>query len=168
MIRMGWMTDRTRVIGSTSMLVNMWRIMRMPKHLKTVMEDEIYDARIFAAGPMMWGSVAGRADRVYAMSRASDFEPSAPNIVQCRDADALGREFATSDEKLLVIGGNGVFELMLPYATELHIAETDRTFPGNVRFETWERAEGFELVSEEKWTGGRTLRYQRPVEALDA
>lgn len=167
MIRMGWMTDRTRVIGSTWTLVNTWRIMWMPKALKSVMEDDIYSADYFAAGPMMAGFAAGRAKEVHLFSRKENFVAPAPNVFQCSDPDALAARFATSEEDLLAIGGITVFNLLLPFATRLHIAETDSTYPGNVVFDAWEKAPGFSIVSEVPWNGGRTLTYERSADHIE-
>lgn len=164
MIRLGWMTDSTRVIGSTSMAVNMWRIFRMPAGLKTAMEDDIYRAKTYAAGPMMWKVIGERGKPVYALTRDPKFKAPSPSVTQCADAAELGARYATSEDELLVIGGKRVFELMLPFATTLHIAETTRTFPGNVVFDAWEKAPGFEVVSENAWAGGRTLKLTRPLD----
>lgn len=166
MITMAWMTDKSRVIGSTWTLVNIWRIMWMPKALKSVMEDDLYKADYFAAGPMMAGFATGRAREVYFLSRSEKFVPPAPNAIQCKDAHALGEKWARSENELLVIGGKQAFELLLPYATTLHIAETHKTYPGNVKFDTWEKAPGFELTSSKDWVGGNTLTYTRATDFL--
>lgn len=163
MIRLGWMTDKARVIGARDEKANMARFSVLPVGLKPVMEEEIYVTDYFAVGASMIDILAKTGKTVFAMTTDPDYRHEAPNVIPTTDYTKLVERFAgDTEENLLVAGGKVIFELFLPHADVLHIAEAHELVPGDVVFDAWEKElEKFKLVSDTPWEGGHTLYYKR-------
>lgn len=163
MIRLGWMTDKARVIGARDESANMARFKMLPKGLGPVMEGEIYQTEYFAVGASMIDILAKSGKTVFAMTTDPEFTHEAENVIPTTDYKTLVERFAgDTDEDLLIAGGKVIFELFLPHADVLHIAEADELVPGDVVFDAWDaELDKFALQSDTPWEGGHTLIYKR-------
>lgn len=163
MIRLGWMTDKARVIGARDEAANMERFKVLPKGLPAVMEGEIYQTENFAVGASMIDRLAKTGKTVFAMTTDPEYTHEASNVIPTTDYTTLVDRFGQNeDEHLLVAGGKVIFELFLPSADILHIAESNELVPGDVVFDAWvSETDKFDLKSDTPWEGGHTLYYTR-------
>lgn len=160
MIRIAVMLDKARVIGSSDQEVNQERFQMLPKQLPKAM-GQLYQGQNIAGGESSWKMPTSQAkSNRYVITRNADFDVEGEPIQVITDVNTLIDQYKDSEDELLIVGGLSMFNLFVPYAQRLDIAESDELVPGDVVFDSWEN-EPFTLESEEQWEGFRVLHYRR-------
>ena len=165
MIRLVFMTDPARLVGSSDPQENALRFSQLPRNLNEVM-GALYTTRdaVIAGAPSLVGLQAPgfQGKTRYCLSRSLTEMPveALADIEIVSDLAPLLERYRDGSEELVAIGGYTVLKLLLPHAERLDIAETTETFPGNLVFNAWEDG-SFVEQSNKPWDGGRTLTLER-------
>ena len=162
MIRVVFMTDKERVIGSSSPDENQKRREMMPADLPEVM-DTLYKGQNVAGGESAWlESTKGATNHRYVITRNRNFDVGDNPVHIVDEAFDLVAKYKYSDDELVVVGGLAMFRIFVPHATQLDVVETSELFPGDLVFDNWENLD-FDLQSSEEHNGFRVLHYSREV-----
>lgn len=164
MIRLTFMTDRSRVIGSRDEARPKDQRSIFPDSLRNVAEHLYREVNIAVGSnsvSLLKSPVLTNSDK-FILSSNSNF--SVP--VELYDATVvdspkkLVERFGRSFSILNVIGGAGMLRSMLPYAEELVVIQSDWSLPGDVVFGEWDD-DSFSVARMHRWQGGQTMRYRR-------
>jgi dihydrofolate reductase len=162
MIRVVFMTDKGRVIGSSSQEENQKRHEMMPDGLSAVMED-LYKGDNVAGGESAWlEPTKGATNHRYVITRNRNFDVNDHDVQIVDEAFDLVAQYKYSEDELVIVGGLAMFRVFTPHASRLDVVETDELFPGDIVFDTWEQLD-FELDSTDEHNGFRVLHYKREV-----
>lgn len=160
MIRMAFMTDKAGVIGDSTPERDDARFELLPDRLPEAMA-QLYEAEDVAVGAPTLGALVQAHRNRYVLTRDRAYQPPQffEDIIVCNDYRELVDRYEDSDDELLVVGGKRVFDMFLPHAKRLDVAETDELVPGDLVLSGWKS--DFELESSEQWEGFRVLHYVR-------
>lgn len=94
-------------------------------------------------------------DRVnIVLSRNVSFQND--KVIICRSLEELFQELRKYDEEdIFIIGGEQIYEQLLPYCTEAHVTRIENTYPADKYFINLDKDESWKLVFE-----GETLIYK--------
>lgn len=168
MIILVFMTDKKRVVGGSSLLRNLIRMPFLPMFELSKAMAKIMQGQSIVMGTnstSFYASKAANYQQAYVLTRNQHYKSPNQNLVVCHDLNALVSRYQFSTDDFLVVGGQTLWKLFLPYAASLRIAETHATVPGDLVFSEWEDG-AFELVGSELGKKVSIRHYNRAKPAL--
>ena len=162
MIRVVFMTDKNRVVGSSSKEENQKRLESMPEGLSDVIEG-LYRGENVAGGEAAWlEPTKGATNHRYVITRNRNFDLHDHPVQIVDEAFDLVAQYKYSEDELVIVGGLAMFRVFVPHASRLDVVETSELFPGDLVYDNWEKLD-FELETTEEHNGFRVLHYNREV-----
>lgn len=163
MISLVFMTDKQQVVGGSNLVRNLIRIPFLPmKELSAAMDEIMQGEHIVmgASSVNYYGAKAKNYKEAFVLTRQPNYSTKHNNLQVCTHSEQLIKRYQNSSDTLLVLGGLSMWQLFLPYANELRIAQTHRNVPGDLVFSEWTKS-NFELVKQKQGNKLATLIYQR-------
>lgn len=151
MITLVFATDRARVVGGSTVLRNLWRMPFLPfLELAPAMNSAMTgDYAVMGGGSV--GFYGGRAQNYrlcWLLTSKPDHPAASRGLTLCHDPNDLIARFRDSEDELLVLGGNSLWQRFLPAVSRLRVVETHALVPGDLVFDAWDDG-SFTITSEQ-------------------
>lgn len=140
MIVMVFGTDPSRIVGASSFLGNIARMMSMPiRELKPVMDEFLKGDAIIVGRKTsrFYGGQAPNYNAAYVLSHNPEFQHKKPGWKSITSPEKVIEQFKDSEDVLIVAGGVSVWKLFLPHVHEIRIGEVQKSLPGDLLFDEW-------------------------------
>lgn len=125
-------------------------LQRIPGDMKFFKQLTIHKVVIMGRGT--FDSLPGRTplqDRVNIVLSSTLKDEPGSGLMVCRSLEQLLEEISKYDsDDLCVIGGELIFNLLLPYCTEAYVTKIFKTYPADKYFLDIDRAANWQLASE--------------------
>ncbi len=139
MISMIFAMDRNRTIGQDNKLP--WHLPADLKYFKKVTSGSTV-----IMGRRTYESIGRPLPNRHNIVLTTDRTYVAEGCEVIHDVEAI-QSYASAQEEVFVIGGAGLFSLLLPYASKMHITWINEAFEGDTVLPEWDSKE-WKLVSE--------------------
>lgn len=161
MIKLVFVTDKARVIGSSSEEENTKINSMLPRDLGIAL-GELTDGDNLAGGVNSVDLIKNARKKKFILTRNTHYQPpeGMRDATICNDYLELVDRYKSSIDELIIVGGFTIFRLFTSHANVFEVAETRELIHGDLVFNDWDREE-LHLISSKDWEGFRTLHYER-------
>lgn len=137
-------------------------LQRIPDDMKFFKQMTIHKVVIMGRGT--FDSLPGRTplpDRINIVLSKTLNDEFGSSLIVCQSLAQLLEEIRKYDpDDLCVIGGESIFNLLLPYCSEVYVTKILKTYPADKYFTNIDRAEDWQLVYEGELQSYKDIQFK--------